>query len=104
MTALAAYRLSMQSYPNDTAGAINYAQKVIDETHLDYSPENAPYWMRPGVVPGAKVLFQFKKYQQGMIYLLARNTVKAFSVPVSGRLVATSPASVVAALAKRIEK
>ncbi len=84
VTALAAYRLATQGGNSDAVpamkhdAAIAYAQRVIDDTHLDYSPENAPYFMRPAVFRPAKVLFQFKKYQQGMIWLLASNFKTAF--------------------------
>lgn len=71
-TALAAYRLELAK-TGDTQAAQRYAAKVVSDTHFDYSAENAPYWMKPGVMAGGKLLFQFKKYQVGMISLYAKN-------------------------------
>lgn len=68
-TALAAYRLEKKL---GVEAATKYSAKVLSDTHFDYSAENAPYWMKPGVVPMSKVLFQFKKYQLGMISLFAK--------------------------------
>lgn len=69
-TALAAYRLEKPKTGQEAA--VKYAQRVLADTHFDYSAENAPYWMKPGVVPMNKILFQFKKYQVGMISLFAK--------------------------------
>jgi len=69
---IAAYELEYRK-TGDSAAAQKYAAKVLADTHLDYSQENAPYWMKPGVVPLGKVLFQFKKYQLGMLSLMAKN-------------------------------
>lgn len=69
-TALAAYR--MEKAKSGQQKATEYAAKVLTDTHFDYSAENAPYWMKPGVVPMSKVLFQFKKYQAGMISMFVK--------------------------------
>lgn len=77
-TALVAYRLEMQySHDKDEAhdNAVRYADKVIDNTHLNYSEENAPRFMRGNI---ARVAFQFKRYMQGMIYLLASTGAKMY--------------------------
>ena len=74
---IAAYDLEY-ARTKDSAVAQQYAAKVISDTHLDYSSENAPYWMKPGVVPLGKVLLQFKKYQMGMIALLVKNGAAAW--------------------------
>lgn len=71
-TALSAYRLELKSNGGNVEGATQYAAKVLNDTHFNYSIENAPRWMKPGVVPLGKLLFQFKKYQLGMISLLVR--------------------------------
>lgn len=71
-TALAAYRMELARTGGNTADAMAYAQKVLADTHFDYSTENAPYFMKPGVVPLGKLLFQFKKYQAGMISLYTK--------------------------------
>jgi len=71
-TALAAYRMELARTGGNTAAAMAYAQKVLADTHFDYSTENAPYFMKPGVVPLGKLLFQFKKYQAGMISLYTK--------------------------------
>jgi len=71
-TALAAYRMELDRSGGNTVAAMAYAQKVLADTHFDYSTENAPYFMKPGVVPLGKLLFQFKKYQAGMISLYAK--------------------------------
>lgn len=69
---IAAYDLEY-ARTRDSALAQRYAAKVLADTHLDYSSENAPYWMKPGVVPMGKLLFQFKKYQLGMLSLMIKN-------------------------------
>lgn len=74
-TALAAYRL--EKAKSGETSANKYAERAVAETQLDYSAVNTPYRMMPGVTPLARVLFQFRKYQQGMIWLLANNFGKA---------------------------
>ena len=78
MTALAAYRLE-KSKGSDEAASTDYALRVLDKTHLDYSSTNAPYWLKPGVVPLGKLLFQYRKFQLGMITLMANQTKQLFS-------------------------
>lgn len=81
MTALAAYRLEVGK-GSSKAEATEYAKKVLDKTHIDYSATNAPYWLKPGVVPFGKLLFQYRKYQIGMLSLLGnqwRNALKGES-------------------------
>lgn len=73
-TALAAYRLEKQklgAMPGAKQSAIEYAERVLDKTHFDYSATNAPYWLKPGVFPFSKVLFQYRKYQIGVLSLVA---------------------------------
>jgi hypothetical protein len=70
-TALAAYRLEkLLDAKNGTNFATQYAEKVVADTHLDYTAENAPRLMQGSNAGGlGKLFWQFKKYQQGMIYL-----------------------------------
>lgn len=70
-TALAAYRLERAKGTPDAA-ARAYAERIVHETHLDYTPENAPRLFNQFGSLGRLVL-QFKKYGQGMMYLLAKN-------------------------------
>jgi hypothetical protein len=82
ITALSAYRLKMEALK--TAGltdaerhavAVDYTIRAIDETQLNYSEANAPRHMRQvfGSKPLAKLVYQFRKFQQGMLYLVAKN-------------------------------
>ena len=80
-TALAAYRLEKARNPSASEEAlIEKAIHAVDSTQIDYSDVNAAYFMKPGVGLGAlnKIVFQFRKYQQGMLYLLFRNAQQAF--------------------------
>ena len=80
-TALATYRLERARNPNASQESlIEKAINMVDLTQLDYSNENAAYFMKPGVGLGKlnKIVFQFRKYQQGMIYLLARDAKLAW--------------------------
>jgi len=82
VTALSAYRLKMEALASaqTTAeerhtAAVNYAARAVSETQLNYSELNAPRHMRQvfGSKPLAKMIFQFRKFQQGMLYLVAKN-------------------------------
>jgi hypothetical protein len=86
VTALAAYRLAMESKDAKKLSkaeaqkfATDQAVKAVDETQLDYSTLNAPRYMNSfmGSKQLARVMFQFRKYQQGMIYLLTKNAYDA---------------------------
>lgn len=75
-TALAAYRMesSRREGADESAEQVQerareYAERIINRTHFNYSPENAPRMMRGQL---GRLVFQFKRYQQGMIYLFAR--------------------------------
>lgn len=71
-TALAAFRLH-QAKGESYATSVTYATQVVADTHLDYSAENAPRLMRPDSFGGlGRLIFQFKKYMQGMLYLNAK--------------------------------
>lgn len=82
VTALSAYRLKMQALATAPMtdeerhkAAVDYAARAVSETQLNYSELNAPRHMRQvfGSKPLAKMIFQFRKYQQGMLYLIAKN-------------------------------
>lgn len=72
-SALAAYRLE-KGKGSSEEGAVKAARDAIELTQLDYSDTNAAYFMKQGHMGGLnRIPMQFRKYQQGMIYLLARN-------------------------------
>jgi hypothetical protein len=70
VTGIAAYRLLKADGARSDEHAINYARKVINKTHGDYS--DTPKWISPKFIPGAKVLFQFRKFQLIQIAYMAR--------------------------------
>lgn len=82
-TALAAYRMARATGMTEGmnhADATKYAEGVVADTHLDYSPENAPRFMRSTSLGGlGRIVFQFKKYMQGMIFLNMKLLKDSFS-------------------------
>lgn len=76
-TALAAYRLEFDRTNGNQKAAEDYALKVLDKTHFDYSSVNAPYYLKPGALPLNKLLFQYRKYQIGVVSLLANQAKQA---------------------------
>lgn len=77
-TALAAYRMEVGragTGPSAEAAATEYAEHIINRTHFNYSPENAPRMMRGQF---QRLMFQFRRYQQGMIYLFGTLAKKAW--------------------------
>jgi hypothetical protein len=77
-TALAAYKLEMGKTGSEVA-ASKAARDAVELTQLDYSDTNAAYFMKQGHMGGMnRIPMQFRKYQQGMIYLLARNFKQAW--------------------------
>lgn len=79
-TALAAFRLERAKQggrPDAYQKALDKAYATVVNTHVDYGAENAPRVMREGGgIPLAKLVFQFRRYQQAMMYLLASNVAK----------------------------
>lgn len=73
-TAMAAYRLEVQRGAKPEA-AVAYADKIIYDTHGDYSGFNAPRITRTG---GWRLITQFKKFQLIQISLLAKLGHQAF--------------------------
>lgn len=79
-TALASFRLARQKMSYEDA--MNYAYDTTVATQFDYSAEGTARVMREGGgVPFARLIFQFRRYQQGMMYLLGSNLKKAFTSP-----------------------
>lgn len=77
-SALAAYRLEKGKGASDE-GAAKAARDAVELTQLDYSDTNAAYFMKQGHMGGMnRIPMQFRKYQQGMVYLLARNFKNAW--------------------------
>ncbi len=77
-TALAAFRLARKDGMTE-ADATDYAYRTVQGTQFDYSAEGSARIMREGGgVPLAKLVFQFRRYQQGMLYLLGDNIKKSF--------------------------
>lgn len=74
VTALAAYRLAIADGKSH-AEATDAAAKAVSMTQLNYSGLNAPRHMQSvlGSKSLARMMMQFRKYQQGMLYLLASN-------------------------------
>lgn len=70
--AITAYRLAREQGMKQEE-ATKYAERVVNDTHIDYSSENAPYLMRAGAIPLGKMFFQFRKFQLGMLYQMVRN-------------------------------
>lgn len=83
VTLLAAFRASLDgnqalkdgkmAYLTALEQAEDYARTITNDSHLEYSPENAARIFRGWP---AGIALQFKKYSQGMLYLWAKN-VKA---------------------------
>lgn len=67
-TAMTAYRMALRSGMSNEA-SIDYADKVIYNTHGDYSGTNAPRVMRTGA---GRIATQFRKFQLIQISLMAR--------------------------------
>lgn len=77
-TALAAFRLARDG-GMDYNDAVEYAYRTSVQTQIDYSAEGAPRFMRTGGgIPMAKMMFQFRRYQQAMAMLLLGNLKKSF--------------------------
>lgn len=75
VTAIAAYNLAKTELKLDQAGAVEFAAKAVSATQLDYSALNAPRHMQRvfGSAAAARIVMQFRKYQQGMLWLIGRS-------------------------------
>jgi hypothetical protein len=82
-TALAAYRLERDARVKRGDGdavrkAIEYADRMVTETHLNYAGENKARLMHSNAWGGwGRIMFQFRSYQQGMVYLVLKNMLDA---------------------------
>lgn len=77
-TALAAYRLATNTGMTQEK-AVEYAYDTTSQTQFDYNAGNTARVMREGgPVPMAKLIFQFRRYQQSMLYLIGKNFEAAF--------------------------
>lgn len=84
-TALAAYRLQKQlelsrgvSNPEALERAAKYADQIVSETHLNYAPENRARHMHQNTWGGwGRIVWQFRSYQQGMLFLVIKNMMDA---------------------------
>ena len=86
VTGLAAYRLAMSKSGTTHDAAVEFAAKAISATQLNYSALNAPRHMQSvlGSKIIARLMFQFRKYQQGMVYLVAKNAFDALKGSTKG--------------------
>ena len=76
-TALAVYRLALEK-GRSVDEATAEAEKVVVQTHVDYSMENAPRFMNPNALGGlGRLAFQFRRYQQAMVFLWGKLLVDA---------------------------
>lgn len=79
VTAIAAYNLAVNELKMSQAEAEEFASKAVSTTQLDYSALNAPRHMQRvfGSAPAARIVMQFRKYQQGMLWLIGRSIYNA---------------------------
>ena len=75
VTAIAAYKLAVNSRNMSHADAVEFASKAVSQTQLDYSALNSPRYAQSigGNKSIAKLSMQFRKYQQGMLWLVGRS-------------------------------
>jgi len=69
--AIAAFNLEMERNGGDVDAAIGYAKDTVNNTHFNYSQSNAPAFMADKH-PIMRLALQFKKYAQGMVYLMVK--------------------------------
>jgi hypothetical protein len=72
---MASYRLARDAGVSPSE-AIDYAAKVVNDTHFNYSAENRPRFLRGDLM---RVLGQFKLYSQSLTYLVWRNVHQSLS-------------------------
>lgn len=68
---LAAFELGLEKYNGDVEQATVFAEKIVRDTQIDYSSGHTSRAMRSvlGSQPLARIVFQFWKYRQGMLFL-----------------------------------
>lgn len=78
-SALAAYRLAVEGKSKfgamEHGAAMDYAAKIVRDSHVDYSAQNNAAWLR---APGGRFLFQFKKYWLNMLSMVGLNMWDSF--------------------------
>lgn len=74
ITALAAYRSAIGKGMNHN-DAVEFASKLVLDSHFDYTSSNRARFMRGNV---ARVVTQFKQYSQNLTYLYARTIQQAY--------------------------
>lgn len=79
VTAIAAYNLAINELKVEQVEAEEFASKAVSATQLDYSALNAPRHMQRvlGSASAARIVMQFRKYQQGMLWLIGRSMYNA---------------------------
>jgi hypothetical protein len=83
-SALAAFRLAYNG--GNYEAATQAAYDTTMDTQFDYSAEGTARIMREGGgVPLAKLVFQFRRYQQAMLHLLVTNAKKSFGSGEEGK-------------------
>lgn len=88
-TALATFRLA-RANGMDYDAALEEAYRVTTNTQMDYSAEGTARFMRTGGgIPFAKLMFQFRRYQQTMMYVMADN-IKKLGNPAERKVAAKS--------------
>jgi hypothetical protein len=78
-TALAAYRLALAKNGGNHEAATEFAIRAVNDTQLDYSMLNSARYMQSvmGSKSLARIMMQFRKFQQGMIYLISTSAYDA---------------------------
>ena len=68
---LAAFELGLEKFNGDVGQATAFAEKIVRDTQIDYSAGHTARAMRSvlGSQPLARIVFQFWKYRQGMLFL-----------------------------------
>ena len=70
-TGFAAYRLGLKEHNGNKEKAREFAARIVQDTQINYSSLNTPRAMQTalGSRALAKLVFQFWRYRQGMVYL-----------------------------------
>lgn len=68
---LAAFELGLEKFNGDVERATVFATEIVNDTQIDYSAGHTARAMRSvlGSQPLARIVFQFWKYRQGMLFL-----------------------------------
>jgi hypothetical protein len=74
-TAIAAYRMELARNGGDKAGATDYAERMVRQTHGSYDGANTPRYMQS---PTMQVVSQFRRFQIIQLSMIARLFHNAF--------------------------